>query len=462
MQIPILNGIGKDWRRSYPVNMIPVPVPTGISAGYFRPSDGIIEFGTGPGIDRGGIQWNGVLYRVMGSDLCQISPAGTATIIGTIPGSDTVTMNYSFDRLSISASGQLYYYDGASLTKVSDPDLGTVIDHEWIDGYFLTTDGTSLVVTELIDPLQVNPLKYGSSEADPDQILALVKIRNEIYVLNRNTTEVFDNVGGEFFPLGRIEGAQIQKGCIGTHTCCRYMENLVFLGSGRNESPSIYIGSNGESIKLSTREIDEILLEYTEYQLSEALLETRNDRANQLLYVHLADKTLVYDGAASQVIGEPVWFILTSSTSGFSQYRARNLVWCYDKWISGDTTTSKLGYFTDDIGSHYGSKVRWEFQTSIIYNNSRGALLNELELVAITGDIAIGDDPSISTAYSIDGSTWSQEKYRSCGKIGDRRKRIVWYKQGNMRNWRIQRFSGDSSAHLHFGRLEAQIEPLGV
>jgi len=29
-----------------------------------------------------------------------------------------------------------------------------------------------------------------------------------------------------------------------------------------------------------------------------------------------------------------------------------------------------------------------------------------------------------------------------------------------MGNWRIQRFRGDSQAHLSFARLEAQLEPL--
>jgi hypothetical protein len=44
----------------------------------------------------------------------------------------------------------------------------------------------------LNDPTAVDPLKYGSSEADPDPILAIRKIRNEVYALNRHTVEVFD------------------------------------------------------------------------------------------------------------------------------------------------------------------------------------------------------------------------------------------------------------------------------
>ena len=59
VQIPILNGIytdtGPDLRTSYPVNMVPVPKDNGISGGFIRPADGLVANGTGPGIDRGGI-----------------------------------------------------------------------------------------------------------------------------------------------------------------------------------------------------------------------------------------------------------------------------------------------------------------------------------------------------------------------------------------------------------------------
>jgi hypothetical protein len=36
----------------------------------------------------------------------------------------------------------------------------------------------------------------------------------------------------------------------------------------------------------------------------------------------------------------------------------------------------------------------------------------------------------------------------------------VWFQQGHMRNWRIQRFRGSSDAHISIARLEAQLEPL--
>jgi len=463
-QIPILNGIYADstpeLRTSYPVNLVPVPKKSGISAGFLRPGDGIVSNGTGPGVDRGGINWNGACYRVMGSKLVIVAIDGAVTTLGDVggPTNSLVTFDYSFDRLAIASGGRLYYWNG-TLTQVTDPDLGTVLDFKWIDGYFMTTDGANLIVTELNDPTQVNPLKYGSSEIDPDPVVALLKLRNEINALNRYTIEVFDNIGGELFPFSRIDGAQIQKGVVGTHACCIYLDRIAFLGGGRNEAPSIYLAASATTQKLSTQEIDNLLLEYTEAELALVKLEVRNDKSHQHLYVHLPDRTIVYDAAASEALGDQVWFTLTTTLTGFSQYRARNMVWCYDKWLVGDPQSSSIGYFVQNIGSHWGQKVRFEFGTLILYNEGNGAIIHRLELVGLTGSVELGKNPQISTSYSVDGKSWSQDRFIAVGTIGSN-KRLAWFQQGHMRNWRIQRFQGDSDAHVSFARLEAQIEAL--
>jgi hypothetical protein len=466
MQIPILNGIYTDstpeLRTAYPVNLVPVPKASGISNSFLRPGDGIVSNGTGPGIDRGGINWRDRLYRVMGTKLVEINSAGTVTTLGDVGGpiDQLVTFDYSFDQLAIASGGRLYYWNETTLTQVTDPDLGVVLDFCWVDGYFMTTDGEFLIVTELTDPTQVNPLKYGASEVDPDPVVALLKLRNEVYALNRNTIEVFDNVGGELFPFARIDGAQIQKGVIGTQGCCIFIERVAFLGSGRNEAPAIYVGAAAVTEKISTQEIDNLLLEYTEAQLALVKLEARNDKNHQHLYVHLPDRTIVFDASASKDLQTPIWFTLVSTLDGFAQYRARNMVWVYDKWMVGDPQSASIGYLVQDIGSHWGQQVRWEFGTLIVYNESNGALFSELELVSLTGSVVLGKNPQISTSYSLDGQTYSQEKFISVGTIGNRKKRLAWFQQGHMRNWRIQRFRGDSDAHVSYVRLEAQIEAL--
>jgi hypothetical protein len=469
MQIPILNGVfadnAPDFRQSYPVNMVPVALKSGISNGYLRPGDGIVQFTSGPGIDRGGIEWQGVCYRVMGTKLVTVSSTGAITVLGDVggPTADLVSMDYSFDRLAIASGGRLYYYSQTlGLIQVTDPDLGTVIDVVWVDGYFMTTDGEFLVVTELTDPTQVNPLKYGSSEVDPDPVVALIKLRNEIYAINANTIEVFDNVGGDFFPFNRVDGAQVQKGAVGTHACCEFMQRIAFVGGGRGEAPSVYLAANATTEKIATREIDQILEGYSEATLSQILLEQRVEKDHTFLYIHLPDRTLVFDGMTSAAVGQPVWFVLTTTLAGFGQYRARNFTYCYDKWIVGDPQSSNLGIVSEDISSHWGQIVRWEFGTIIVYNESLGAVFHQMELVSLTGSVALGLDPVISTSYSLDGKSYSQDKFIKVGTTGSPAKRLVWFQQGFMRNWRIQRFRGTSDAHISVARLEAQIEPMAA
>jgi hypothetical protein len=466
-QVPILSGSftdeAADFRTAMPRNMIPVPKAQGVSAGYLRPSDGIVPFATGTGDDRGATVWNGKCYRVMGSNLVRVNADGSVDTIGDV-GSDgaLVSFDYSFDRLAIASAGDLYYFDGTAITQVLDTDLGTVRDMIWIDGYFMSTDGKYVVVTDLNNPYSVNPLKYGSSEADPDPIVGLIRLRREAYAINRYTIEAFDNVGGTGFPFERNPAALIQRGALGNHCAVVYMDQLAFLGSGRNEPPGIFIGGNGQSARISTREVDTVLQGYTEAQLSSCLLEVRIDKAHQHLMLHLPDQCLVYDGHASQVVQEPVWFTLDSGTSSRSTYRAKHLVWCYDKWLCGDPTGNGIGVLVNTVSTHYGQAIGWEFGTGIVYNQGMGAVFHQLELVALPGRVALGLDPVIWTSYSLDGETWSSEKPCRAGKQGERTRRLTWLQQGSMRNWRVQKFRGTSDAHLSFARLEAQLEPLNA
>jgi hypothetical protein len=470
-QIPILSGIytdeGPDFRASYPRNMMPVPRAQGISAGYLRPADGVVQIGSGPGVDRGAINWNGVHYRVMGSTLVRVDSSGGTTTLGTIAGSGQCRFDYSFDVLAIVGGGCAYYWDGSALTQVTDPDLGYVIDVLWIDGYFMFTDGTSLIVTDLKDRLSINPLRYGSSEGDPDPIKGQLKSRaGEMYAVNRYTIEMMQNVGqssvSAVFPFARIEGAQINRGAIGTHCITLYDDKIAFLGGARREPPAVWVGLNAATQKLSTGEIDTLLLEYTEAELAASVMEVRATKNHQLLYLHLPGRTLVYDGAASAVLQEPVWFSVDSGLMAPSQYRARNFVWCYDKWLCGDPTSNALGQMDETVSTHYGQIIGWEFGTAILYNSGNGAIFHELELVALPGRVPLGADPVIWTSHSADGETWSLERSIKAGRQGQRTKRLVWLGQGSMQNWRIQKFRGTSDAHLSVARLEAQMEPLNA
>ena len=467
MQIPILSGIftdeSGDFRTAYPVNLSPVPMETGLSKGYLRPIEGLLQNGTSPGgASRGGIEWNGVCYRVLGTILVSIASNGTVTAIGSVGSGGHCTFDFSFDRLAISSGGSLYYYDGATLTKVTDVDIGTCLDIIWVDGYFMSTDGEYLVVSDLADPFSFNVLKYGSSEIDPDPINSVMKLRNEVYAVNRNTIEVFRNVGGSGFPFERITGAQIQKGSVGTFASCVFNEAIAFVGGGRNEAVSVYMGAKAQSVKIASTEVETILAGYTKAQQSLIVLEARAGVGINHLWLRLPDRTLVYDIDASSLAGVPIWYVMTGGLSGFSAYPGGDLVFCYDSWLVANPVGVELGYLVSDESKQWGDDARWEFSTAILFGEGKGVIFNSLELVCLTGRVEPGKTPTISTSYSVDGETWSQDRTIAAGTTGDRAKRLVWYKNGHMRNWRVQRFQGTSESYLSIARLDAQLEALQV
>ncbi len=461
MQIPILNGIFADadaeFRSSYPINLVPIPKQQGISTGYLRPADGIVQNGTGPGKARGGIEWNGICYRVLGTKLVSIAKDGAVTVIGDVGGGGPVSMTYSFDLLAVASGGKLYYYDGVTLKGMPDQDLGEVLDVIWVDGYFVTTDGEFIVVTELNDPNQVDPLKYGSSEVNPDPINSLVKIRNEVYAVNRFSIEAFSNVGGSGFPFQRITGAQVTRGAIGTHAATEFNEALAFVGGGQNESLGVFLATGGNAVKISTREIDYRLAAQPEDELPKIVVERFADKSNQTLIIHLSDGTICYDAAASAALQQPVWYEMQSGVSD-PRYLGRYLVWCYNEWLVADHTTSRVGKLSRSVYTHWGQHVRWQFGTPIMYNEAKGGIIHGLELVSLTGSGPLGNTAKISMQYSDDGVNWSQPKFIAAGREGDRAKRLRWVRQGMFRQRRMFRFTGDSSGPISPARLEAEIE----
>jgi hypothetical protein len=466
-QISVLSGIytdnGPDVRVSTPVNRVPVPGPNGVSNGYLRPAEGITGDGVGDGITRGEFFWPapGLLYAVQGTSFCTRALDGTVTPLGTVADGGPISWAYSFDRLAFTSGGRLYYWDLSTLTEVTDPNLGVAVAVVWIQGFFFVlTDDDFVVATDLTDPTSIGPFSYATAESSPDPTVAILALRNELYMLGRTTIEVFANAATPNFPFAVIQGAQITKGCVGTFACCVFNDAIAFVGSGANEAPAVYVGANGGVTKISTIEQDRQLATYTENELSSVYLETRNDTGLRHLYVHLPDRTLVFDAVASQAFETAVWFTLTTSLVGFSQYRARYFNWFQGVWTCADPSGPIFGHLDPLVGSHYGDPVRFEFSTPIVYNEARGIIVNSVELIPLSGRVALGDDPVITTSSSLDGVTWSQDIPARVGTIGNRQKRVMWNRLGRFPRMHMRRFRGDSTAQVSFLRLDAEMEAL--
>jgi hypothetical protein len=323
----------------------------------------------------------------------------------------------------------------------------------------MTTDGSYLVVTELADPYAVDPLKYGSSEVDPDPVVALRKVRGEVYALNRYSIENFQNRGGTGFPFTRNPGGMIPKGCVGSRARVDFLESFAFVGSGRNEALSVYLAGPGQAAPLSTPEIDGYLAALTPSQQAAIEMDARIEEGDQRLYVHLPDKTLVYSQQSSRKNQGAVWSIVAGGVTASDPYPIRHLTLIDGRWTGGGVNGA-VGYLDPSVETHFGTVAGWQFDTVFMFNEGRGFILRAAELAALTGNAPFGSNSTVFMSMTDDGRTWGQEREISMGKPGERSKRLQWRPKRKFGNYCGMRFRGSNAAIASIARLDVDVEGL--
>lgn len=459
--IPLVSGTGAtaqaDFALVYPINLEQVPLDSGLSKGYVRSAAGAVAVSTGPGVDRGGIEdAQGVHYRVMGTSFVRVAADGSITTLGDVGGSGPVSLDYGFGRVAIRSGTSLWYWDGQTLSQVTDTDLGQCLDVVWMDGYYISTDGTSLIVSDLTNPASFNPIKYGSAEADPDMIVGLGRLRDELIAFGANTIEFYSDAETAGFPFQVNSGATIPIGCVGPQAKVRYDQSYAFVGGGRNQANAVWVVGGGQAKKLSTRTIDDLLAQVAD--TSTIQLEARIMRDEQRLLVHLPNRTLVCLNNATAANQAPVWYELRSGLGMDQAYRARNAVYAYGKWWVGDLNSAALGTLSDATADQFGSATGWQLQTVFLYNQAKGGIIHDLELVGLPGRDT--SEQTVFASFTMDGQTWTQERAARAGKPGQRGKRVTWAPHKRFRNYMGLRFRGAGLAG--WAALEAEVEPLNV
>lgn len=455
MQIPLLSGVvagpEAEFIQTVPLNLEPLATDLKLlGQGQFRTTAGTRSFTTGPGADRGSILWNGTQYRVSGSKLVRIAPDGTVTERGDV-GEDgrRCGLDFSFDRLIVRSNGNLFYDDGTTFEQVTDIDLGTCVDAIWIDGYTMSTDGDSVVVTELNNPLEIKPLKYGSAESDPDPITGLLRYREEAYIFGRNTIQVFQNIGGTGFPFQTRRGGTIPFGCVSANAKCAWGDGFAFVGGARGEALNVYAGGQGQATAFGSKALCDALARVEDTTAIE--LEARTYGGEQRLLIHLPDESWCFLVNASKALGGPVWYRLQSN----GRYRIRNALEINGRLYVGDTDSGAVGILDDGTDTHWGEQAEWSFDAGLLYNEGKGAIVHSAELVGLPGRA----DGTVFMSMTRDGESFTQERSLRTA-AGNRGRRLQFRPHARFGNYMGFRFRGTGLSGI--AALEVEIEGLGA
>ncbi len=447
---------------SLPINRDPIILDVGLSKISLRMAPGIVQLGAGlPGErDRGGLVWEGVHYRVLGSNLCTVAADGTVTVLGQIGNDDRpVVLDNSFDRLAICSDGALYYWDGATLTQVTDEDLGVSRDVVFLGGYWLSTDGTFIVASTLGNPFLWGPLRYGSAELDPDPVIGLARLRGELLTFGRFTLQVFKNVGGVGFPFANIPSASVERGAVGRDAIAYFVQTVAFVGGGKNEALGVHLATGGGTVKISTRQVEDALSLLTEAQSAELELESVVELDDDKLLLHLPDFTYVYFRRASEAAGEPIWCRRAAGSMMGRPYSTRRYVLYEGRYVGGDEN-GRLGYWDYTTALQFGEVAGWQFDTLALVNPDGRAMVHDVTLKGAFG--YAGATGQVFRSFSFDGRNWSTERAAAVGRRGETTRMLQWRNGVRVDDWVIFRFRGADDGFASFSSLDLRIEPLGA
>ena len=287
--------------------------------GYMLQLFGLTDFATGQGVDRAGrwVNADGLTghYRVSGNSFIKVNADGSTDILGQVAEGGQASIAFSFNNIAVVAGGALYYYNpDDGFRQITSAQVGEPIDIVWADGLFVLTDGTDLYHSAPLDEELFEPADFGNAQFRPDLTNGLgINEDNELIAFGVNTTEYFTNSALENFIYQRIGYKALKSGTMGTH--CRKELNSIWYVLGRREEtePTIMAVQSGSSTEIASREIVQILGDYSHAELSGATIDAFNQNGTGFVLIHLPRHCLMFNETISKQLGvDLAWSILQS------------------------------------------------------------------------------------------------------------------------------------------------------
>ena len=408
---------------------------------------------------RGAHVMDGVAYMVQGDKLYKI--AGAARVeIGAIAGSGRVSTADNGTQLCIlipGGTGYIYNKSTDTLVAITDTDFranGNPTAVVCVDGYFVfTTDTKKFISSALNDGTNYNALDFGTAESSPDEAVAPIVYRNQLFICGSQTIEAFQNIGGADFPFQRT-GLFIQKGVYAPFSLINAQDSFMFIGGGAGEAAAIWAVSGNAAEKLSTNAIDSVLQDLTAGQLESVYGWAYSQGGNYFVGFALPDRAFVYDFSSGK------WHERRSYVDNrLGAYRVSHVIRNDNKILAFDRYDGRVGIISQDEYAEYGNEIVKRFSTLPFQNNQQSIFVPSIELTIESGVGNANDpDPLITMDRSTDGKNWKAPRDRAMGKIGEYKRRAIWRRNGRAARFESFRFTSSSKVKFVAMLLTADIE----
>jgi hypothetical protein len=305
------------------------------------------------------------------------------------------------------------------------------------DNYFVYNKPNSQLwaASDLLSPI-TDPLSFASKDGSPDDLVAIIVDRREVYLLGEMSSEAWLDVGSVPFPFQRIQGSSTQQGIAAAYSCARVGNSFAYV-SKNNRGEATIVQMNGYiPQRISTHAVENTLVGQN---VSDAIAWTYQLEGHETYVVtfpSIGDNglTWAYD------ITTGLWhkWLYTNNQGQYERHRGNCCAFFNQQVLLGDYENGKLyrlslSQYTDD-----GQMVRRVRRCPHITTDLQRQYFAELQIQFQPGvglPTGQGQDPQAMLRWSDDGGfTWSNENWVTIGKQGQYFTRAMWRRLGFARD----------------------------
>lgn len=207
---------------------------------------------------------SGSILSLSGTDLYRVNQTTyAATLIGAVSGTRRMTAEGTADVIMLTAGSTLYTTDGSTLTPVTMPPGFSAYAVDFLAGRFLVSSDLGRFYWTDVGGLTINSLDYATAESQPDVLMTLKVIGDELWLFGRLSIEVWQPTGDVDLPYQRIGGRIFGIGVTGWETVQKLnvggIDTVCWVGTDRR----VY-RTNPNPEKISDHALDERLQRVTD------------------------------------------------------------------------------------------------------------------------------------------------------------------------------------------------------
>jgi len=305
------------------------------------------------------------------------------------------------------------------------------------DNYFVYNKPNSQqwAASDLLSPI-TDPLSFASKDGSPDDLVAIIVDRREVYLLGEMSSEAWLDVGSVPFPFQRIQGSSTQQGIAAAYSCARVGNSFAYV-SKNNRGEATIVQMNGYiPQRISTHAVETTLVGQ---DVSDAIAWTYQLEGHETYVVTFPSigtngLTWAYD------ITTGLWhkWLYTNNQNEYERHRGNCCAFFNQQVLLGDYENGKLyrlslSQYTDD-----GQLIRRVRRCPHITTDLQRQYFAELQIQFQPGvglSTGQGQDPQAMLRWSDDGGfTWSNENWVTIGKQGQYFTRAMWRRLGFARD----------------------------